>query len=63
MDGSEIRFQVNQINKQIANEVDKFVLTDKIKELMEEKENLQHLCRHSFYKGACIYCDLKEEDL
>ena len=63
MDGSEIRFQVNQINKQLANEIGQFILTDKIKKLVADKEELQHLCHHSFHKGACIYCDLKEEDL
>ena len=63
MDGSEIRFQVNQINKQLANEIGQFILTDKIKKLVADKEELQHLCRHNFHKGVCIYCDLKEEDL
>lgn len=63
MDGNEIRFQIDKIDKEIAKEVGKFILTDKIKKLVQEKEDLQHLCHHNFNKGTCIYCDLKEADL
>jgi len=63
MDGNEIRFQMNKIDKEIAAEVGKFILTDKIKKLVADKENLQHLCKHNFQNGICIYCDFKENDL
>lgn len=63
MDGNEIRFQMDKIDKEIAKEVGKFILTDKIKKLVADKENLQHLCKHNFQNGACIYCDFKENDL
>ena len=34
MDGNEIRFQIDKIDKEIAKEVGKFILTDKIKKLV-----------------------------
>ena len=63
MDGSEIRFQINQINEQLESELNKFILTDKIQKLMAQKEELQHLCHHKFSNGSCVYCDFKETNL
>lgn len=63
MDGNEIRLQMNKINEELIGELDKFILTNHIKSLLKQKEELQHLCHHTFNKGICKYCDLKENDL
>ena len=63
MDGNEIQFQIKELDKQIEHELNKFILTDKIQKLLAEKENLQHLCKHTFHKGICIYCGMREADL
>lgn len=62
MDGQETRQRINEINAEIFDIINQFVLTDKIKQLAREKGELQAHCQHKFENGLCIYCDLSEEE-
>jgi len=62
MDGQETRQRINEINDEIFDIINQFVLTDKIKQLAREKGELQARCQHKFENGLCIYCDLSEEE-
>lgn len=59
--GKEVRARVDVNNKEIQRELNKFVLTDRINQLLQENEELRHVCPHEFVRGICIYCDLPEE--
>ena len=60
MSGNEIRIKIDENNEKIRKELDRFVLTDKIKKLMEENDMLRTQCKHHFIDGVCEYCDMLE---
>lgn len=62
MSGPEIREKINQNKKKMADILRKFVLTNEIKQYLNENEELRRICPHNFEKGICIYCDMKEEE-
>ena len=63
MDGQEIRQKIDDINFQIKEILNKFVLTEEIKKLAREKGALQAICSHEFKDGFCIYCDVSEDEI
>lgn len=60
MDGPEIRQRIDEINNTMHDLINKFVLTDEIRKLIDEKAMLSSKCSHIFEEGKCIYCDKKE---
>ena len=60
MDGIEIRQRIDENNLKIQQAIKKFVLTDEIKNLMEDNDNLRKHCKHNFIDGVCEYCDAFE---
>lgn len=64
MSGNEIRIKIDENNKVIREKLDTFILTDEIKKLLAENEELRKTCPHEFdNNGICIYCDGFQEDL
>ena len=57
MSGKEIRERIDANNARIRRALDKFVLTDEIKKLMKDNDNLRAQCQHHFIDGVCEYCD------
>lgn len=63
MNGTEIRFKIDENNKVIQQLLNKFILNSELKELMDENEQLRKECPHNFVNGVCTYCDVLEEYL
>ena len=58
MNGQEIRDRIDSNNKQIKSLLERFVLTDEIKKLLKDNEELRVICKHQFDEnGFCKYCD------
>lgn len=57
----EIRTTINSINERIAFLIDRFILTDEIKQLMERRETIRATCPHEYINGKCKWCDKQEE--
>lgn len=64
MTKEEIRQKINENYEIIQNNLitETFTLNTTISELLEENEKLRQQCPHKFENGACIYCDLAEEE-
>ena len=62
MTGSEIFFFFSQKRKEIEDIIDPttFVLNPRIKELEQEINELQSMCKHCFVEGVCIHCTKEE---
>lgn len=62
MTGSEIFEKVSQKRKEIEDIIDPttFVLNPRIKELEQEINELQLMCKHCFVEGTCIHCTKEE---
>ena len=64
MSGNEIRIKIDENNKVIREKLDTFILTDEIKKMLAENDELRKICPHEFdTNGVCIYCDGFQEDL
>ena len=57
MSGIEIRKKIDENNAKIREELRKFILTDVIKEYMEDNYRLRAQCEHHYVDGVCEYCD------
>ena len=58
MNSYEIRAKIDENNKKIQLLLTKFILTDEIKTLVKENEELRGECKnHEFINGFCKYCD------
>ena len=57
MDGRETRKRIDEINVRVNELIGKFILTDEIQKLSQEKAALRLSCDHVFKNGKCIYCD------
>lgn len=62
MTGSEIFEKISQKRKEIEDIIDPttFVLNPRIKELEQEIDELQSICKHCFVEGVCIHCTKEE---
>ena len=63
MSGNEIRKLINQNNLKIQEKLKTFVLTDDIKVLMAQNQDLRKQCEHHFIDGVCEYCDSFEGEI
>lgn len=63
MNGIEIRSKIDENNKIIQQLLNKFILNNDLKKLMDENEQLRKECPHNFVDGVCEYCDVLEEYL
>ena len=61
MSGEEIRAKIDMNNEKMAVLLRRFVLTDEVKQLLEENTELRLKCNHNFVNGVCEYCDTPEE--
>lgn len=61
----EIRFQIEELNRQLENEMDPttFVLNPAAALIFKKIEALQERCQHSFENKECKYCGRREEDV
>lgn len=62
MNGNEIRDKINYNNQKIKELLEKFILTDEIKNLTQENHKLRTICEHNFVDGICEYCYALEKE-
>ena len=62
MNGIEIKTRLTEIQKELDDVLMKFVLTDRVRELIAESRKLKAECEHNFVDGVCEYCGSKEND-
>ena len=60
MDGRETRKRIDEINTRVNELIGKFILTDEIQKLAQEKAMIRFSCDHVYKDGKCIYCDNPE---
>ena len=64
MTNLEIKKKIDENNNliQMLFEPNRFVLNNKIRDLLKENEDLQKQCTHSFVDGYCEYCYMEEPE-
>jgi hypothetical protein len=64
MTNLEIKKKIDENNNliQMLFEPNRFVLNNKIRDLLKENEDLQKQCTHNFVDGYCEYCYMEEPE-
>jgi hypothetical protein len=64
MTNLQIKERIDQNNKMIESLLNPsmFTLNNSVKDLLNENDSLQALCKHSFVDGYCEYCYKSEDE-
>lgn len=62
MNGPEIKERLELNNKRLETLLRTFVLTDEVKNILKENEELKNICPHNYSEGICIFCGSLEEE-
>ena len=62
MSGIEVKQHIDQLSEELHEQLQQFILTGRVNEIMEEINNFRNNCPHEFVNGKCIYCGKKEQE-